>query len=132
MLHPESLFLVHDHETDLLEDHIGREKSVRSHHQINRAVGEPLHDIALFRGAPVAAEKLDPHRILAHPLAQGTEVLLGQHRRGCEEDHLPSSHERFESRPQRDLRLTEADIAAEEPIHRPARLHVLLDLGDRA
>src|SRR5262249_43232098 len=36
-----------------------------------------------------------------------------------------------EGGPERDLRLAEADVAADEPVHRPRRLEILLDRLDR-
>ena len=132
VLHPEPLFLVDDDEPDVLEGHVGREKPVRPHHQVDRSVGQSLHHFPLLGGGAVTAQQLDLDGILAHPLTERPRMLLGQHRGGCEKDNLLPAHERLEGGPQRHLGLAEPDIAAEKAIHRPARLHVLLDLGDRA
>ena len=59
-------------------------------------------------------------------------MLLGQHRGGSKEGHLLAAHHRLEGGAQSHLGLSETDIAAEEAIHWAARLHVLLDLGDRS
>jgi len=47
------------------------------------------------------------------------EVLLGEHRRRCEQRHLLPTHRSLERRPQRELRLAKPDVAAEEAIHGP-------------
>ena len=55
---------------------------------------------------------------------------LRQHRGRHEDgDLLPVLH-RLEGGAQRDLGLAVADVAADEPIHRPPAKHVGLDLGD--
>ena len=56
------------------------------------------------------------------------EVLAGQHRRRDQHRDLLAVLGRLERGPQRDLGLAVADVADDEPVHRPARLHVDLDL----
>ena len=50
---------------------------------------------------------------------------------GHEDRDLHAVLDRLERRPERDLGLAVADVADDQPVHRPARLHVGLDLGDR-
>ena len=57
-------------------------------------------------------------------------MLLGQDRRGREEGDLLAVHHGLERRPQRDLGLAVADVAAQQPVHRAGALHVRLDVGD--
>ena len=78
-----------------------------------------------------ARDHLDPHREVAEPLAERVVVLLGEDRRRREEQHLPAVHGDGERGAHRDLRLAEADVAADEPVHRPRRLEVLLHGLDR-
>ncbi len=59
-------------------------------------------------------------------------MLLREHRRRAEERDLPARHRRAERGTQRDLRLAEADVAADEAIHRARRLEVAVDVVDRA
>ena len=75
-----------------------------------------------------SVEQLHRHRIAAHPLTEGPEVLLGKDRGWGEKGHLLASHERLEGRPQGDFGLAEADITAEESVHRTRGFHVTLDL----
>ena len=58
-------------------------------------------------------------------------MLLGQDRRGRQHHHLPALAGRLERRPQRDLGLAVSDVAADQAVHRPLRLHVGLGLLDR-
>ena len=62
---------------------------------------------------------------------EGVPVLLGEDRRRAEDERLLAVHGRSERGPDRDLGLAEADVAADEPVHRPRRLQILLDGFDR-
>ncbi|MCE2514627.1 MAG: hypothetical protein J4F37_06395 [Acidobacteria bacterium] len=46
-----------------------------------------------------------------------------------EQGHLLAVHQGLERRPQRDLGLAVADVAAQQAVHRDRRLHVALDVG---
>ncbi len=74
---------------------------------------------------------LDPHGEVAVPLAEGVPVLLGEHGRRDEHQHLLAVDRDRECRAQRDLGLAEPDVAADEPVHRPRRLEIFLDRLDR-
>ena len=58
-------------------------------------------------------------------------MLLREDRRRDEHQRLLAVQRCGERRPHRDLGLAEADVAADEPVHRARRLHVLLDRLDR-
>ena len=58
-------------------------------------------------------------------------VLLGQDRGGHEHGHLFAGVDRLERRPDRDLGLAVADVAADQAVHRLALGHVALDRFDR-
>ena len=79
-----------------------------------------------------ARDHLDPHREVAVALAERVPVLLREHRRRHEHQHLLAGDGDRERGAQRDLGLAEADVAADEPVHRARRLEVLLDRLDRA
>ena len=59
-------------------------------------------------------------------------MLLGEDRRRAEHEHLAAVDGDREGGPHGDLGLAEADVAADEPVHRLRRLEVLLDGLDRA
>ena len=69
---------------------------------------------------PEARDHLDAHREVAEALAEGVPVLLGEDRRRHEHQHLLPVHRDRERRAQRHLGLAEADVAADEPVHRAA------------
>ena len=59
-------------------------------------------------------------------------VLGGEDGRRDEDRDLLAVLDRLERGPQGDLGLAVADVADDEPVHRPAGLHVELDLGGGA
>ena len=59
-------------------------------------------------------------------------MLLGEDRRRREEQHLPAVDGDGERGAHRDLGLAEADVPADEPVHRARRLEVLLHRLDRS
>ena len=59
-------------------------------------------------------------------------VLVGEDRRRGEDGRLLAVEDALEDGAHRDLGLAVADVAAEEPVHRLLRLHVALDVADRA
>ena len=58
---------------------------------------------------------------LGHPLAEAVKVLLGENRRRHEHGDLVAAIDRLERGPHGDFGLAEADVAAEQPVHRPRR-----------
>ena len=76
-------------------------------------------------------DHLDLERELGEPLAEGAEVLLGEDRRRHQHHHLLALGGRLVRGAQRDLGLAVADVAADQPVHRPLGLHVGLDRLDR-
>ena len=89
------------------------------------------HALGLGR-APEPRDHLDAHREVAVPVAEGVPVLLGEDGRRREHQRLLAVDRDGEGRADGDLGLAEADVAADEPVHRVRRLEVLLDGFDRA
>ena len=71
------------------------------------------------------------HREVLVALAERVPVLLREHRRRHEHQRLLAVQRGGEGGPDRDLRLAEADVAADEPVHRARCLEVLLHGLDR-
>ncbi len=67
---------------------------------------------------------------MRQPLAEGAEVLLGQHRRRHQHGDLFAVHDRLEGRAHGHFGLAIAHIATDQPIHGLLRLHVALDVVD--
>ena len=117
----EALLLVDHHQAEILENHVAGDQPMRADDDIDAAVAQQLENLALLRVRAEAAEHFDPHRIIEHALAERFEVLLREHRRRREDRDLFSFHHRFERGANRDFGFAEADVAADQPIHR-ARL----------
>ena len=93
-----------------------------------REVGEHLLHLL---GAPEARDHLDADREVAVALAEGVPVLLREDRRRREHQRLPAVDGDRERGADGDLGLAEADVAADEPVHRARRLEILLHRLDR-
>lgn len=87
--------------------------------------------IAFTSAAGRSRETLDPEGKVGEPLAEGAEVLLGEDRGRDQDHHLPAVGGGLDRGPQRHLGLAEADVAADQAVHRPLRFHVALDRLDR-
>ena len=77
-----------------------------------------------------ARQRLHRHREVLVPLAERLHVLLHEQRRRDEHRHLLAVLHGLERRPDGDLGLPVADVAADQPVHRDRLLHVGLDLVD--
>ena len=84
----------------------------------------------LGRGAK-ARDVLERERVVGQALGERAVVLLGEDRRRHEHQHLLALVGGLERGAQRDLGLAVADVAADQPVHRPRRFHVGLDELDR-
>ena len=85
---------------------------------------EAVERRARLRGDAEARDHLDRERVVAQPLAEGAEVLLGEDRGGHEEHHLLAVLRRLEGGAQRHLGLAVAHVAADQAVHRARLLHV--------
>jgi hypothetical protein len=132
VLHAEVLLLIHDDEAEIGElDRLAQQR-MGADHDVDRAVGEAgLHHRRLLRRHH-AGELRDLHRHACEARGEGAVMLAGQQRRGHDHRHLHAGHGDGEGGAQRDLRLAEADVAADEAVHRLARGEVLQHVGDGA
>ncbi len=73
----------------------------------------------------------DLDREAAEALGEGLGVLAREQRGRHHDGHLPAAHGGDERRAQRHLGLAEADVAADEPVHRPARAQIAQHRVDR-
>ena len=128
--HPEALLLVDDQQAELLELHVLGQQPVRADDDVDAAVRQALHHLALLGRGEEAAQELDPDRIRREALGEGLGVLARQERRRDQDGRLRPVLHRLEDGPDRHLGLAEADVAADQAVHRPRLLHVGLDVGD--
>ena len=117
-LDAESLLLVDNHQAQIGERHVGLREPVRADDDIDRSGFQALDDLILLR--PVqTAERRDLEREFGHPLGERAAMLLAENRGRHEHGHLIAGIDRFERGPHRHFRFAVADVAAQQPIHRP-------------
>jgi hypothetical protein len=130
----EMLLLVDDHQAEILELDRLAEQRVGADDDVDRAVGEPLlgPSSASF-GAGTSRDSLpDLDREALEALAKGLVVLARQQRGRHDHRDLLAVHRRDEGGAQRHLGLAEADVAADQPVHRLAAPEVVEHVVDRA
>ena len=99
---------------------------------VDSAVPEPFDDFLGPRRRDEAAQHLDLDRESRHPFTEGLEMLFDENRRRRQDGDLLAVEDGLERRPDGDLGLPEADVAAQQPVHGANGLHVVLDFGNRA
>ena len=122
LLDAEALLLVEDQEAEVLGAHVATEHAVGPDEDVGPAFVEPRDRFTLLGGAAEAADVVDGEGVVLQPLGERPVVLLGEDGRGREEEDLLAVGRRLERRAQRDLGLPVADVAADEPVHRPSAL----------
>ena len=128
----EALLLVDDDEAELLGDHVAGEDPMGADEHVDLPLGELLQHRLDLRGPAEARDHLDPDGEVAVALAEGVPVLLREDRRRAEHEDLPTVDGDRERRADGNLRLSEADVATDQPVHRLGRLEILFDRLDRA
>ena len=119
------LLLVDDHQAEVLELDALAEQRVGADDDVDAAVGQiGLHLIEL-RGRHQPRGLRHLHREAAEAFGEGLEVLARQQRRRHHHRDLLAVDGGDEGRAQRHFGLAEADIAADQPVHRPAVAEIL-------
>ena len=132
VLDAEALLLVDDDQAEVLEPGRRLQQPVGADDDVDRALGRSCSRVSLGLLRRLEPRQLpDLDRELGHPLGERVEVLLRQQRGRHQHRHLLAVLHRLERRPDRDLGLAVADVAADQPVHRDRLLHVGLDLVDR-
>ena len=126
LLDAEALLLVDDQQPEVAKDDLVAQQRVRPHRDLHRAARDVrAHLGQLRRRSPhQPREQLDAH--VRHPRAQHAQVLRREHGRRREEGHLPPVGDGAIDGAHRHLGLAEADVAADQPVHRPRAVHHVL------
>ncbi len=119
------MLLVDDHQPEVLELHVLGQQLVRADDDVDAALGDTADRRRGFLGGAEARQFGELHRPLGEAVAEVLEVLLRQQRGGHEHRHLLAIGHGDEGGAQRHLGLAEADVAADQPVHRLAGLQVL-------
>ena len=129
VLYAETLLLVNDDQPQILELHVIRKQPVGAHHNVHGAVLQAAQRFFLLLGAAVAAEQPDAYGEGLHARNGGIKMLPRQNGRGRQNRALLAAHHALERRAQGDFGLADADVAAQQAVHRVGLLHVMLDVG---
>src|SRR4030095_14687771 len=129
--HAEALFLVDDHEAEILELDVLRDQAMCADDNVDLTRAKSVNRLPLLARRTVAAEEFNGDRVVAHPLAQSAIVLLGENSCENKESDLFPAHDRLERRADGDFRFAKAHVSADETIHRLIVFHVGFHRLDR-
>ena len=132
MPHAEPLLLVDDAETEILELDVVLDEAVGADDHVDLAPPQLGKDLLLLLCRAEAGEQLHLDGKALHPAGGRLVVLPREDGRRAEQRALLAVHHAFKGGPERHLRLAEAHVAAEQPVHRDGVFHVRLDLVDAA
>ena len=131
--HAKTLLLVHDEQAQLLKSHaLPIENRMCSDENVHLTTRHIAQRRRLFPQRAEAADNVHLRGKVRKTRRKGLIVLLGEN--CCRHEHgdLIAVHRRLVRRANRNLRLAEAHITAEQAIHRLFALHIVLDLGNSA
>ncbi len=123
--HAEAVLLIDDDQAEPVELDRGRQQLMGTDDDVHRAARQAVECGADLLGAAKARHLGNAHRPVGEAVAKGLAVLLGEQGGGGEHGHLLAAHHRHERGAQRDFGLAEADVAADQAIHRLGGDHVL-------
>ncbi len=128
----EPLFLVDDDETEPLElDRFG-EHRMGADDDVDRALLQLRARVARLFSGDEARQAADLDREALEARLKVVVMLAREQGRRADDRDLHPRHRRDERGAERDLRLAEADIADDQPVHRLARAEVAEHVADRA
>ena len=128
----EMLLLIDDQQAKLGKLDRLRQQRMGADNDVDNAVRDALADLGGFLGGdhPRQLRHLDRQSLEAG--REGAKMLPRQQRGRHHHRHLRAGHGGNEGGAQRHLGLAEADIAADQPVHRPPGSHVFQHVGDGA
>ena len=127
----ESLFLVHNQQTEVCELNVFRQDAVRADQDIDSPRRDALKNFFLLAQGAETVEHLDGDGEGGKALLEGFEMLKRQNRSRRQHRYLFIVSEGLECGSHSDFGFAKADIAADESIHRSGRFHILLDFSNR-
>ena len=132
MLDAKPLLLVDDAQPQVLKFDVLLYQTVGTDDDVDLAAAQLLQHLLLLTRGAKAREDIHLDRKALHPVAEGLIVLPGQDGGRHQDGALLAVHHALEGRADGHLGLAEADIAAQQAVHRNRALHVGLDLLDAA
>ena len=113
-----------------MKDDVPGEKAVSADHDIHTPFRHASDGVGDFARFAKATKEVNPDGEVAHSLTECSPMLFGQHRSRDENGDLRASRDRLEGRSDGNLGFAEADVAADEAIHRLSGLHVRFGFRD--
>ena len=116
----EALLLVDDDEPEVARHDVAREHAVGADEDVDLALAEVGHD-ALDLASPCGSARSTSTRTGTSRKRSRKvgDVLLGEDRGRYQHQHLAAAGDDLQGRADRDLGLAEADVAADQAVHRP-------------
>ena len=130
VLDAEALLLVDHQQAEVLELDALDQQPVGADDAVDLARLQPGHHGLGLSGAEEAGQHLDADRVAPEAVGEGVAVLLGEERGGHQDRDLLAGLDGLERGADRHLGLAEADVAAQQAVHREAGLHVVLHVAD--
>ena len=112
---------------EVLEGHVLAQQPMRANDDIDLPGDQALDRLAVLLGRAQTGKRAHADRIRCQALREHARVLLGEDLRRHEDRGLAPVRDDLEHGAQRHLGLPEADIAAEQAIHRSLARQVALD-----
>src|SRR5260370_31683303 len=107
-----------------------RKQPVGSDDDVYFALLQAPRDFLLLFFRLKAREWLDGNGIAAHPPLKSSRMLLHEDRRRAQNGYLLARHRDAKRRPQGNFGLSEADVAPDQPIHKPVPLQMSIHFCD--
>ena len=126
----EMLLLVDDDEAEVLELDGLAEERMGADDNVDAALGDALLHPRQFLRRNQTRGLRDVDRVALQALGEGLGVLAGEQRGRHHDGDLFAVHGGDEGGAQRHLGLAEADVAADQPVHRPAGAEIVEHGGD--
>ena len=124
------LLLVDDEQSEVAELRLLGQQRMGADDDVDRPVREPLAGLGRLLRRDEARQLAHLDRKAAEALHEPDEVLARKQRGGRNHGDLLAGHRRDEGRAHGDLRLAEADVAADQPVHRHPGVQVGQDVLD--
>ena len=119
------MFFVDDDQTQTGKFDLVRQKFVCAHHDIDRALVEPVDRLRGLSSAAEARQFRHRHGPIGKAILKGLGVLLSQKRCRTQNGHLFAAHHSRKGCTKRDFRFTETHVATHQAIHRTVASHVI-------
>ena len=126
--HPETLFLINNHQPQIFEIKILLKKPVGTDYNIYSPLTDAFQDFLLFGLRFKTVQDIHTHGVILKPQGESPVVLFGQNGCGHQHRHLLAIHDRPERGPERHFRFAEPGIPADQPVHGFGVVHVQMNI----